>query len=509
MKKFRGVILLQLTLIALLSSLFSMPVYAKSEIELNSKLTGKLNTNDSDTYKVVIPTDGKIKFVGVPDSSMSIILYLYGDDDKTTLISNTDTWPSKGKTVDMEVALTSGTYYLNIKSYNGSGSYTLTNTFTNELKANDTEPNNSFLEASSAENNKTITGHLGFVDSNNATDKSDWYKLDILEDGKLKLVAVPESNLSIIMYLYGDDGTTIIINTDTWPSRGQTVSIEKALMPGTYYLNIYKYNGSGSYTLTNTFTNELKANDTEPNNSFLDASSTENNITITGHLGFTNPKDTTDKSDWYKFVVAEDGKLKFVAIPDPTLSIIMYLYGDDGVTLINNTDTWPNKGQTVSLEKSLMPGTYYLNIINYNGSGSYTLTNTFSSSVKHNKIILTIGKPNMIFNSETKEVDPGRGTTPIIINGRTMVPIRAIIEAMGGTVGWNDSERKISIVHGAININLWLDKKEALINNSTMLLDVEPVSINGRTMVPLRFVIENLNCEVKWDDSTKNVIIEF
>ncbi|MCH5185415.1 MAG: hypothetical protein J1F64_04730, partial [Oscillospiraceae bacterium] len=51
-------------------------------------------------------------------------------------------------------------------------------------------------------------------------------------------------------------------------------------------------------------------------------------------------------------------------------------------------------------------------------------------------ITLQIDNPNMTVDGRSEEIDPGRGTTPVIVNDRTLVPIRAIIEAVGGTVDW-------------------------------------------------------------------------
>ena len=506
MKKLRGVILIQIVLIVLLTNLFAIPAYAEKTIELNGKLTGKLSkTFDSDIYKLIIPEDGKMQFVVVPDSSLSASLILYGENG-TNLISD-NLWSDKGKTISLVDMLMEGTYYIKVRSDSSYGSYTLSTTFTKESKENDAEPNNSFLDAVSIELNSSVTGHLGFIDSKGITDESDWYKLIIPEDGKMQFVVAPDPSLSTSLILYGENGTNLI-SDNLWSDKGKTISLVDMLMEGTYYIKVRSDSSYGSYTLSTTFTKESKENDAEPNDSFLDAVSIELNSSVTGHLGFIGSKGITDERDWYKLVIPEEGKMQFIVVPSSNLETTLSLYGEDGVTLIRN-NIWGGKGQTRSIEIQLMPGTYYFKVVGFSGYGSYTLLNTFSSSVKHNKIVLTIGKPNMVFNSQTKEIDPGRGTSPIIINGRTLVPIRTIIETMGGTVGWNDSERKISIVHGATSIDLWLGKKEAIINNSSKRLDVEPVSINGRTMVPLRFVIENLNCDVKWDDSTKTVTIEF
>jgi len=62
----------------------------------------------------------------------------------------------------------------------------------------------------------------------------------------------------------------------------------------------------------------------------------------------------------------------------------------------------------------------------------------------------------MFVNSEVKEIDPERDTTPIIKNGRTMVPIRAIVEALGGYVSWDEDEEKVTVLIGKIKLNCGL-----------------------------------------------------
>lgn len=87
----------------------------------------------------------------------------------------------------------------------------------------------------------------------------------------------------------------------------------------------------------------------------------------------------------------------------------------------------------------------------------------------------------MTVNGVSKEIDPGRGTAPMIINNRTLLPIRSLIEEMGGTVGWDQGERRVDIKLGTIDIKLWIDDKTALVNDKKVGMDVPPQIINNRT----------------------------
>ena len=123
------------------------------------------------------------------------------------------------------------------------------------------------------------------------------------------------------------------------------------------------------------------------------------------------------------------------------------------------------------------------------------------------EIIFQIGNPYMKVNGVQKEIDPGNGTKPVLVDGRTLIPIRALIETMGGHVNWNGSEGKVNIELNSNKIELWLNKKVAVVNGTEKELDVPAQIINARTMVPLRFATENLGCNTSWVEETQTIII--
>lgn len=95
------------------------------------------------------------------------------------------------------------------------------------------------------------------------------------------------------------------------------------------------------------------------------------------------------------------------------------------------------------------------------------LTPIKSISGQNITITLQPNNPYMTVNGVKKEIDPGRGTKPVIIPkwGRTVVPIRAIVEALGGTIGWNGKERKVTINFNGTVIELWIDNSKASFNS--------------------------------------------
>lgn len=97
--------------------------------------------------------------------------------------------------------------------------------------------------------------------------------------------------------------------------------------------------------------------------------------------------------------------------------------------------------------------------------------------------------------------------SPEIINNRTLVPIRAIFEAIEGDVEWNNDTQTATAIKGSQTMKFQLGNIEADINGEKFILDVAAKAVNGRTLVPVRFVAENLGYDVDWDHRYKRVVI--
>jgi len=106
-------------------------------------------------------------------------------------------------------------------------------------------------------------------------------------------------------------------------------------------------------------------------------------------------------------------------------------------------------------------------------------------------------------NDEAKTFD----VMPVIIDGRTLVPMRGIFEALGAEVGWDDATKTVTGTTSKVTVKLQIGSKLAVVNKEAKALDVAAQIIEGRTMVPVRFIAESLGCKVDWDGNTKTVII--
>ncbi|MBE7047267.1 MAG: hypothetical protein E7396_07610 [Ruminococcaceae bacterium] len=96
---------------------------------------------------------------------------------------------------------------------------------------------------------------------------------------------------------------------------------------------------------------------------------------------------------------------------------------------------------------------------------------------------------------------------PVIVDSRTLVPMRGIFEALGATILWDDATKTVTGTKGDTKVILQIGNREAKVNDNIVSLDVPATIVSDRTMVPVRFISESLGCKVDWDDATKTVII--
>ena len=95
---------------------------------------------------------------------------------------------------------------------------------------------------------------------------------------------------------------------------------------------------------------------------------------------------------------------------------------------------------------------------------------------------------------------------PRIMNGRTMVPLRALAESLGSEVHYYKGQ--INFSRGGTQINLYVNSDIAYVGGRKVQMDEPARVINGRTLVPLRFVAENLGARVEWDGQSRVITVE-
>ncbi|MDI6773270.1 MAG: stalk domain-containing protein, partial [bacterium] len=96
---------------------------------------------------------------------------------------------------------------------------------------------------------------------------------------------------------------------------------------------------------------------------------------------------------------------------------------------------------------------------------------------------------------------------PVEVGGRLLVPLRGVFERLGATVLWEPSTQRITAATASKTIELVMGRRQATVDGRLVLLDTPPMVVGGRTMVPLRFVSEALGAYVQWQAATRTVLI--
>lgn len=116
-------------------------------------------------------------------------------------------------------------------------------------------------------------------------------------------------------------------------------------------------------------------------------------------------------------------------------------------------------------------------------------------------VALALGRPQAYANGEKTHVDVANAAVvPIEINGRTLVPARFIAENMGYEVGWSEQDRKVTISDGTKLLELVLDSDILYVNGEAQQMDTYAREMEGRTLVPLRVISETLGKNVFWSN---------
>ncbi len=278
-------------------------------------------------------------------------------------------------------------------------------------------------------------------------------------------------------------GHTILPETDFWIS--DTSYVDTKVTPGTTYYYIVKPVLSDGYT--GKASNEVKVYYQGTKFSItLKAKINTGNIT----LEWNSSGDSRDILGYYVYRSTRSG----------------------GQTNLAETDFWitGNKYKDSKVE----PGkTYYYivrPVLKDKTLGSPSNEVSVKSQRIYGTISMTLGEKKMLVNGKWLEIDPGKNTVPVLKNARTMLPIRALIESMGGTVDYVSGEEKITVKWNGKTVCVWIGKTNYTVDGVTKTMDVAPYYSNtGRTMIPMRFIIENLGCDIAWDGDTYTATVSY
>ena len=341
--------------------------------------TGAINVSgDEDWWAVTTNADGKLNVTITISNALNMYCQIY-DFNGIALLESQYTSSTK---VISEDGLAAGTYYLKVFAYTTGHlpAYTISNTLTEPAQANDSEPNNSKADAKTLLLNNSTTGHTNYY-YNLQRDSSDWYKVTTNADGQLTLSLTPANGENVWIYLYDNNGTTLL---NSGYSTGAFNVTTDGLAAGIYYVRVncyYNYKFA-PYTLSNTLSLYTNANDAEPNSKAYQAKTMPANGTVTGHVGFYY-NNQRDSADWHKINYTGSGALTITANFEPTKAYgykycYLQIWKDTLAAPIYSSYT-AGPSLTANLT-SLSQGYYWVRVISYYNYTfeSYSLTNTFT-----------------------------------------------------------------------------------------------------------------------------------
>jgi len=232
-------------------------------------------------------------------------------------------------------------------------------------------------------------------------------------------------------------------------------------------------------------------------------------------------KESQDGLNWQ--VLTDKAPIKMSinrSFPDDILNDIIW----DPISRIfimasNNNVFYSNNG------KSWIPNSAGLDIqasSNYSGYNCFALSSdriylVFNGKLYAKNLPLTIKKHVVLRINDQQIIANGKEIImeilPVIKNNRTFLPIRYISEPLGAEVNWDAKTKKVTVSLDGITIELWIGKNIAKVNGIDTPIDqnskVVPYIDGGRTMLPLRFISENLGSAVYWDQILRLVTIVY
>ena len=360
-----------------------------------SYTSGKTTHSKTDQWYVIhLDEDGQVQFTAAAIGAVRIDyieIYTISTDGETA-------FRTRGQSPYTQSDLKAGTYRIRVtgvptdsKGYGGN--FIVTYNYQQATLDNDPEPNDQWQDASVVASGTELTGHLGYYYNSASLDKSDWYKIEVPDEGVVKFDAFAETTMMLSyleMYTLKADGSGIDYRNRkdmNGHQKDTIVSYEVPnVAPGTYYVKLDQWAGFGSYKLKYTFTPSRYSQDNLNNNSWQEAIPLSLDSDNQGRLGFYYNQASFDKEDWYRLEVKEDGKLTFTTKAEPTLALsYLELYvpnaDETDITFRSRKDMYgQNKDTTVVYElPDIAASTYYIRIIHWDGFGGYDLGCYFTS----------------------------------------------------------------------------------------------------------------------------------
>jgi exopolysaccharide biosynthesis protein len=120
------------------------------------------------------------------------------------------------------------------------------------------------------------------------------------------------------------------------------------------------------------------------------------------------------------------------------------------------------------------------------------------------KVEMAVGRTSLTVNGITSKLEQA----PITENNSTLIPVRFFVDAMGGEIKWDAKEKRVSVIRDGHLIEMWIGDKMVVVDGKLIESPVAPKLSNGRTLLPLRLISEALGWKVGYEEKTKSITLE-
>ena len=360
--------------------------------------------------------------------------------------------------------------------------------------ATELESNGTSESANALELNKVFLGN-----SQNNSDL-DYFRVEITEPGILSVQVEANRAADGQHWSWAFFEEQVILSDDLYLN----VPLEMSIQPGIFYLVVKPTDGSWSdvdYRVWTRFSASEEVKDP-------DSTSIQLNINeeYQGNITANSPS-----LEFIFGVLADIGKNHNTIFTwqSNLVERVVYILQDSDKNIIQQGILLDVN--TFSLLFTLPAGNYHLSLkLNSSDNLDYQAL-LYDVRAMLKGISLKIGSTDLEIYSDYELQEPVRSidTSPVIIEGRALLPIRVIVEELGGIINWDATEQRITIFCRGHRVEMTIGISSFVSDSITHDMDIAPMIIQGRTMLPVRFVAEALGCFVTWDNDAQMISISY
>ena len=363
---------------------------ADDDVAGNLGFHGNRETDKVDFYQIQTTDDGEIELTAAPDASLDLSLHLLDTNGVHVILEDTNSGAGQSEAVTVS-NLAAGTYFVMVYNVGGYGAYSLSSNFTADPMPNDAEPNDTFSQAASFPTavqsgdflSTSMSGHTGYF-GNQYRDDRDCYMFQVPQYSRVEFEYSQDYGSPELGYgIYGPQKRYLT-------GSGSTKFNAGPFEAGTYYLNLYRRNNHGAYTVNIRFYPE---NQPEP------FSASAGTYTLGQTLSGV-PINADSPASYYWFDLAQDSSVWFKMSSVDTLYVTTRIYGPKGLNSMGNLGAYYTNDAKELTIPHMLAGRYLLAITRDNGQGNVTFESTVTPSLYHD------AEPNDVWNEAVDVLPP-------------------------------------------------------------------------------------------------------